>query len=1123
MQQQQLDILGSNDGFRLDRAEIFNWGTFNGRIWTIVANGETTLMTGDVGSGKSSAGDALQTLLVPPRRVAYNKAADEAARERTVASYVRGQYSNNIDEETKKAKPVFLRGTNTYSTLLAVFRNRNLKEVLTLVQVLWVRNEGESPQRLYIVAEKDLGIETHFTGFETISELKRRLDADSTIHLHDSFEKYSRHFCRLMGIPGDQALSLFCHTMSMKQVPNLTTFIRDFMLDVGNTPAVVDEVIEGFDSLSEAHEAVTKAQKKIELLQPVDEETNKFQGYLQTVAQRAKLLEAVRPYYASLNIDLIEKRVEFLDGENARAREKLSGMLSESSQLKGQAEEIRNSIVDAGGGRITAIETELERLAISKQQKKHAYAEFSKACVFLGMSPPESEDVFQDVCVQSSKIIADLDQLKREAEEGRIDLRVKQEKLRDEKITGIENELDSLRKRRSNIPHKSLAIRQSIADAVGADIERLPFIGELLEVKEEESVWEGAIERILHNFALSILIPEELYREACLYVDKTHLSGRIVFYKVSRVHVAANRRLVEKSLVGKVNIKSGTEFKGWLEEQLEKRFDIACCDNLEEFRNQQDAVLKSGLSKTRGDRHEKDDRRHLSDRSNYVLGWNNQKKIETLAQDLSLAKAELAKIADEIRIVEDAEDGYRQKRTVAAKIADNDSFERIDWKADVKRSDDLTEEKRRIEESSDRLRQLREELDSTNGLLAENENARGDLRAEIERNDENIRLRREETLPEMYRQLNAIDEDGRTEIFAQLAKEVERWDESRKQITINTATKIAGEIWKRMDDFRRAAERSAEDSKGRLLKAIGKYRDSFPVEGQDIDIDIRSVTELRKVLKSLITEDLPKHRERFRELLREHTIQGLVNLDQSLDREKKNIEYRLCQINGSLRKIDYVKGTYIEIAPKLVSDPDIRQFQADLKTCFSNILDERTLYTEEKFLQVKQIVERLKNRGGDFTTIDKDWRNKVTDVRQWFDFMAHEKFRETDVVKCVYEGSSGRSGGQKEKLAYTILASALAYQFGAENARSFRFVIVDEAFGRGSEESARFGMELFGMLNLQLLVLTPLQKISVIEKYISSVNFVHNNAEGSSSVLRNMTIEELQQERLDKETMRKVS
>jgi uncharacterized protein YPO0396 len=269
MQTQPLELTERAAGFRLEKAEVFNWGTFNGRIWTIVAGGETTLMTGDVGSGKSSAGDALQTLLVPPRRVAYNKAADEAARERTAYSYVRGQYSNNIDEETKRAKPVFLRGVNSYSTILAIFRNEKLKETVTLVQVFWIRNEGEPPQRLYIVAEKEMGIESHFAGFENIAELKRRLDIDESIRVHDSFEKYSRHFCRIMGIPGDQALSLFCHTMSMKQVPNLTSFIRDFMLEVGNTPEVIEEVVEGFDSLSEAHDAVEKALKKIDLLKPV--------------------------------------------------------------------------------------------------------------------------------------------------------------------------------------------------------------------------------------------------------------------------------------------------------------------------------------------------------------------------------------------------------------------------------------------------------------------------------------------------------------------------------------------------------------------------------------------------------------------------------------------------------------------------------------------------------------------------------------------------------------------------------------------------------------------------------------------------------------------------------------
>ena len=41
-------------------------------------------------------------------------------------------------------------------------------------------------------------------------------------------------------------------------------------------------------------------------------------------------------------------------------------------------------------------------------------------------------------------------------------------------------------------------------------------------------------------------------------------------------------------------------------------------------------------------------------------------------------------------------------------------------------------------------------------------------------------------------------------------------------------------------------------------------------------------------------------------------------------------------------------------------------------------------------------------------------------------------------------------------------------------------VVIDEAFGRGSDESTRYGLKLFRKLNLQLLIVTPLQKINII-------------------------------------------
>jgi uncharacterized protein YPO0396 len=63
----------SRAGYRLHRFEVYNWGTFDGRVWAIDPCGENSLLTGDIGSGKSTLVDALTTLLVPAQRITYNR------------------------------------------------------------------------------------------------------------------------------------------------------------------------------------------------------------------------------------------------------------------------------------------------------------------------------------------------------------------------------------------------------------------------------------------------------------------------------------------------------------------------------------------------------------------------------------------------------------------------------------------------------------------------------------------------------------------------------------------------------------------------------------------------------------------------------------------------------------------------------------------------------------------------------------------------------------------------------------------------------------------------------------------------------------------------------------------
>ena len=52
----RLDFVADDtrSGFRLHRLEVFNWGTFDARVWTLALDGRNHLLTGDIGSGKST-------------------------------------------------------------------------------------------------------------------------------------------------------------------------------------------------------------------------------------------------------------------------------------------------------------------------------------------------------------------------------------------------------------------------------------------------------------------------------------------------------------------------------------------------------------------------------------------------------------------------------------------------------------------------------------------------------------------------------------------------------------------------------------------------------------------------------------------------------------------------------------------------------------------------------------------------------------------------------------------------------------------------------------------------------------------------------------------------------------
>ncbi len=86
-------------GFRLHKVELWNWGTFDGHVFTVRPEGQSALLIGQNGSGKSTLVDAILTLLVRPGVRNFNVAAGAKKRERDERSYLLGAYDRGSDDD----------------------------------------------------------------------------------------------------------------------------------------------------------------------------------------------------------------------------------------------------------------------------------------------------------------------------------------------------------------------------------------------------------------------------------------------------------------------------------------------------------------------------------------------------------------------------------------------------------------------------------------------------------------------------------------------------------------------------------------------------------------------------------------------------------------------------------------------------------------------------------------------------------------------------------------------------------------------------------------------------------------------------------------------------------------
>lgn len=538
---QQMNLFNTSSevaGFKLDYLEVWNWGTFDKKVYHMNLYGNNSLLTGANASGKSTLIDALLTLMVPLKRQRfYNQSSGvEKKGNRTEESYFFGNYGNQQQEGAASTTTLRLRDKGARSVLLASFCNVD-KRVVTLFQVRYYT--GEELKVLFGVARESLTIERDFSEFDLHGDWRKRLtkkyntnETKRTIEFFDGPVAYGEKMITLFGMRSDKALTLFNQIVGVKVLDDLDSFIRTNMLEELPAEEKYQELKDNFQNLMEAKTNIDKVKEQIAQLEPINALTEELKEIDIRIVEMEQEKSVAAYWFAARTVDLCDKELVCCKSDLRKLEDRLKELKVQKGEL--EQEQMRLTVAiekDEVGQQIHEIEKEINQRVRIRDNRKAKAEEYDKLAKLVKMEQSPDVEVFE---INRATAKREKDALQVTIDRQLMEEKRQAQNRQDEISSNIEERMATIRylqQHKNNISGRVAEIRDEILEAVGATTEEIPFIGELICVKDDERDWEYSIERILHNFALRLVVPEKYYKQVNEYVNGHNLRGRIVYQR----------------------------------------------------------------------------------------------------------------------------------------------------------------------------------------------------------------------------------------------------------------------------------------------------------------------------------------------------------------------------------------------------------------------------------------------------------------------------------------------------------------------------------------------------------------------------------------------------------------
>ncbi len=1087
---------------RLQRIQLVNWGTFHGAFDLPVAR-KGMLVTGPSGSGKSSLLDAIATVLVQPRWLSYNAAAQETGtgdRTRSLVSYVRGAYKRESDETTGEVATIYLRPGATWSGIALTFED-GTGATTSLVRLFHLprgSNAAGDVNSLFVVAEEAVELAALAAYAENGLNPRLLRAAYPTWMTFPTYQAFAVRLQRRLGLASDQAQRLLHKTQSAKNLTSLDVLLRDFMLDEPETFADVDRAVEQFGELFQAHASVVDARREVELLSPL-------RGIDVDLTTARREVDLLGEYQANVSAVASELRVAEAESEVARLVGIVVGLEQGLAQANGDlAARIKDekaaqrALDGAGGGDLQRTEQDAVRVRAEREFRQRRRDLVGRLAGEVGLTLPEESSGFAAFLAAAHDARATLADTA-ETREVVHSLAAAHAEARTE-VRRLVEQLTALDRQRSNIDAQLLAVRDLLVES-GLDRHRLRFVGELLDVRAGNDDWRGAIERVLASFARVLLVPEELYAHVSQVVESTYLRTRFVYERVPARVEPPELPVDPRSLVHKLDVVDD-ESGGWVTAELVRRFDYLCVASVAELRAVTRGVTRAGQVRHSATRHEKDDRRQIDDRTGWVLGTS----VDAKRAALSAALATAQEIEARALAARDAADDERVEHS--RRVGVLDQLTAVDWtQIDVGGADRELGELRGRAESirashtglAAAERQLAEAASAAHEASLARDRIVGDLEKTRDKRDDQARCL--ERWRGELAEAPAVPDHARGPLVHRLREVGADVAQAAQLVTRALA-----------DESRQAVERR-ERATRRAERIMADYKRDWPGPAADWAIQVDFIPDFLDRLRMLEADRLPEFEDQFFTLLQSQSRNNIGSLKQRITSSRREIRDRIDPINASLRMTEFSPGRHLVVKVDDRRLPEVTDFLKELDEITAGSFEDTfgvgndpasRQQAESRFVRMQMLMKRL----GSTDPADLRWRASCLDTRQHVRFVAEVRDASGKAVDVI-AGAGGLSGGERQKLVVFCLAAALRYQLARDGADTptYGLVVLDEAFDKTDPAFTRAGLEVFRQFGFQLLLATPLKMLQTLEDYVGGAAVVRHNA-GEGSGLEVLTFDD---------------